>query len=357
MPLPQLLNTELSLLLDAMRIEEDAQTQPAQVQPGANRVVPVLARRFTAQVLAIWSGPRILDYLMATDARRQVWHAWFAAPKNLELDQNGFADDLAYQWLSTAKGVAIIEQAFGFAPPGIMNALAKLGPVARDALVYQQLIQVLAQPGGQAAKLIRHRKQLTDDVILAVASLPAGIDSDAAFELFVSGRLPIDALGFFAWAIDRLRRVGDPEVVQKILRSPSPLVALRATVLEMAFPEPPWHGNGFLEPIVSEKMLSASSHEFDNCLASQRHRSVVVLRILARQVYYYRWNGDEPGFLSFEPLGRFGWALTEARGYKNANLSGQTMSAIAHALKGTCLCPAPVSNWILADGHPYWGYD
>lgn len=324
---------------------------------GANGAVGLLAGPFRDQVAVIWGSERRAEYLCATDGRRQVWHAWLAASSTEFSEHSPMSSSLAYRQLTSDTGKTLVAMAYGECPAGAMNVLGKLGPAARDPIIYQGLMKVLAHSASAGAKLLRHAAEISDDLVLSLATLPAGMGSNAIFEVFRAGRLPGEALGYFSWTLARLEALSGPEMVARILSSSKPLVAMRKAILEMAFPDPPWQGSALLEPLTSEAALHQAAEDFANCLTGAQMRSEAVLKVLSRRRYFYRWWGEQPALLAFTPVAKIGWYLQEASGQSSVPLSQQTLDEIGRELEASaCLCPISADNWVLSDGRLYWEY-
>lgn len=315
-----------------------------------NGAVGLLAHDFQEQVSAIWAGARIVEYLSATDARRQVWHAWLAASPTQLSDHNAMSGPLVYQHLTLTAGRTLLEQVYGRCPQGALNTLGKLGPEARPRDIYQGIIAVLGQEGSAAAKLLRHAPTIDNEVILALATLPPGLGSRALLAVFKAGTVPGHALGYLCWTLQRLEHLAGASVAQGVMESDTPLRALRDAVLALAFPAPPWGGTELIVPVTSAAMLRRIGQEFANCLTGAPVWRQTILRILSRERYLYWWRGGEPALLSFRPVGPVGLYIAEASGIRNAPVSPRTMTAIGEALRESgCLSPVPVTDWFLSE--------
>jgi hypothetical protein len=158
-----------------------------------NTVIGLIAGPFTKEVKQIWSGPRLGEYLTATDARRHVWHLWLSSEQISFGRHNPISTELAYAQLTFGRSKDLIAQATGCQPAGLMRAFGRLGPRARPANVYRALAATLAADG-PGATFIRHAKALPNDLILGVATLPPALEAKSVLRLLRKGRLPPHAL-------------------------------------------------------------------------------------------------------------------------------------------------------------------
>ncbi|SFD04560.1 hypothetical protein [Devosia psychrophila] len=331
---------------------------PMPLKDEHSSVLQLLAGEFEQQVRAIWAGNKLSEYLCATDARRHVWHSWLSGPLNNSLDRNRSSMALAHKLLTYTRGRDLIFHAYGIVPQGVMRALAKLGAVARSADVYKCLIKVLLANDKAVAKLMHHVPRIEDETIRGLAMLPPGMTTKSTLDLFRSGRVPGQALGYFCWTLRRLEQLAGAEVIAQILQAPVPLVEMRRVVLAMAFPEAPWPGTTELKPLRSESALYEAAAMFNNCLTGSRVRSDAVLKVLSGRCYFYLWEGEERALLRFEPLGTVGWYLEEIRGVQNRSLSPKTSAEIASTLtESAILAPVSSEDWVLSTGEPYWDFD
>jgi hypothetical protein len=304
-----------------------------------NSVVRMVAGPFTREVGQIWSGSRLGEYLTATDARRHVWHLWLSSERVSFGRHNPMSTELAHAQLTFGGSKDLIAQATGCQPAGLMRALGRLGPRARPANVYRALAVTLAADG-PGATFIRHAEALPDDLILGVATLPPALEAKAVLRLLRKGRLPPHALGSFTWILERLGKLKGAAFAQAILSRPNPLDAIREAVLDLPFPDPPWPGTDCLLPITSREELKRAGDEFENCLRGFHRERQSVLSVINGVEYVYEWRGPEPVLLLFQRIGSIGWFLKEARGRKNAEVSGSTRDRILRCLASTpTLCP------------------
>ncbi len=316
-----------------------------------NTVTKLIAGPFAKEVAQIWPGPRLGEYLTATDTRRHVWHLWFSSRRMSFRPDNPMSTELAYAQLTFGRSKDLITQATGSQPAGLIRALGRLGPKARPARVYRALATILATDG-PGAKFIRHAAVLPDDLILGLATLPPGLEAKSVLRLFQKGRLPPYALGYFTWSLARLEKLMGSSAAQSIVAARNPLEAIRDAILDLPFPDPPWPGNSLLRPVTARDRLKKVGDDFENCLRGFHRERQSVLTVINGVEYLYEWCGHEPALLLFQRVGSIGWFLKEARGRKNAEVSDETRAEILKSLaSASSLCPV----WDL--GEEVWHSD
>jgi hypothetical protein len=321
------------------------QTELSSTEP-ANNLIALVAGEFADDVARIWAGARVAHYLTASDARRHLWHCWLASER-ANLERKFRADPAAtFRRLMTAKGRNLIEAAYGICPAGLIRALAKCGPQARQRTFYRALVEALTRDD-LGAKFIRHSNSLSDDVVLNVAALPTHLQSKPLFEALRTGAICFEDLAHFAWAVAAIERQSVEGSAAMILRATKPLDALKEAIQSLPFPAPPWPGDDLLRPVGSRTQLNCIARLLDNCLATPRYVTEAVSDALRGRCFFYEWLGREPGLLRFHNVSPLGWILEDGRGVKNAGLSSGTWIEIERSLDAWCDL-APV--WVTSGG-------
>jgi hypothetical protein len=335
--------TPIQPCLDPPSTSNDNKAGVPAAPPGKNSIVALVAGPFAAQVSQIWSGDRLKEYLTATDARRHVWHAWLASEAMAFHVRNPMTVELAYSRLTFAKGKDLILQAYACQPAGMIRTLGRLGTQARPPEIYRALVRALDMEG-PGAKLLRHTSDLSDELILGVAALPAGLNVKPVLDLFKAGRIGFESIGFFTWTIARLEMLKGFRIVQSILSAPKPMEMMWMALQDFPFPRPPWPGDERLRPITTRLDLHRVAADFKNCLTTDQRQREAVLRVLNGSRYFYEWCGPEPALLEFCRIGPVGWYLVQARGRRNRNVPDQERDEILRRLSvAPSLCPT--WNW------------
>ncbi|MBA3810652.1 MAG: hypothetical protein H0X27_03215 [Caulobacteraceae bacterium] len=320
-----------------------------EVEPfrGLNTVADFISGDFSGDVAAIWRGNRVGEYLAASDARRHIWHAWLAGPASGAVQGDAVSAERAYRLLSSTSGRALMAQAYGLCPPGLVKSLGRLGAPARRRGAYRALVKVLAG-GGPAAKHVHHAKALADELLLGLATLPRDFASAGpAIQLFLEGAFGAQKMGAFAWALSRIRALYGEAPVARIVEASDPWVALWDTLYTVDFPTPPWLGTARLTAVDSRRHLIEAAARFQNCLARPDYARTALRRIVDGRAYFYEWGGDEPALLEFRRAGSLGWHLVAASGARNQWLSERTRTEIAGTIEGLAnVCPLLDQNSI-----------
>jgi hypothetical protein len=318
------------------------------LEPGNNGLIGLVAGDFAGEVERVWSGPRIGEYLSASDTRRQIWHAWLASDR-AELGRKFRSDAQGiYRRLTTAKARELIEASYGACPRGMIRALGKCGPTARSADFYRALFSALARDD-LGAKFLRHATSLSDALVLNVAALPTRLQSKPFFEAVRGYAIPERDMAYFAWRVARLEALGLAGAADAIYLAAKPKDALRAAIKSLPFPPPPWAGGGKIRAIASQEDLERVGGFLGNCMKSAMRAAAEASEVRKGGAVFYEWTGEEPGLLRFSHVPPFGWKLDEARSVRNQPLSCSTWAAIERTLATwTSLAPICSAN----DGAP-----
>jgi hypothetical protein len=308
-------------------------------QPNSG-IISLAAGAFAATVSAIWNGPKIAEYLTATDRRRQIWHACLASPACAFQPDNSNNDRL-YQKLTYWRAGDLIIQAYACRPRGIVHALGRLGPTARTPFIYPLLIEVLNRDNA-AAKAILHATELPDELIETMAALPSGATS-RTIETLV-GTLsndPPESLALFIWTLGRLQKVWPGTDVDRLLAADRPLKLLQSLLCQRAFPAAPWDGDARLSPITCGTELISAGLRFRNCLGHRRHGGSEILKVLNGAKYFYQWKGHEPALIELQRFADVGWYVGTAVGKDNSTLTRESRLAIAQSFSSAAdICPS-----------------
>ena len=112
-------------------------------QPIRNSAVRVIAGSFAQSVILIWGEDRIGEYLGASDARRNLWHACLASEHSHFQAKSAVSCRRLYRQFKRARGKDLVAQAFGCRPIGLLSALGRLGAAARSPETYRALVRAL----------------------------------------------------------------------------------------------------------------------------------------------------------------------------------------------------------------------
>ncbi|WP_027052805.1 hypothetical protein [Mesorhizobium erdmanii] len=290
-------------------------------------IIAVLARQDSAQVLSIWPNDRICEYLLASDSRRHIWHAWLAKRGTAIRDAAE-----TYRFLAFAKSRQILTDAFDSCPAGMISALGKLGPYARPTHVYVALHRALAA-AGQLANHIYQATELRDDDIVSLASASMMPVSNRVCRALLKCKIPAPALVELLWVIARLAPMHDDQHLFRAIAQGHQQAAILANLFGlMPFPNPPFDQVGDLVPITTAEQLRKAGNEFDNCLRGGEELAYAIASIQSGQRYFYRWDGNHPTLLAFCRCGPMGWVLAERSGPANCRVPEATMDQIGEAL-------------------------
>lgn len=292
-------------------------------------IVVLLARQDSFQVLSMWQNDRISEYLLASDSRRHIWHAWLAVHGTAVRD---VAE--TYGFLTFAKSRQILGDAFGSCPSGMISALGKFGPYARSKHAYFALHKVLSA-GGPLANHVCQSARFEDDDLIALASasmLP--VSTRVVCEL-LKCRMPSQVMVELLWVIARLVTTHDEhKLVRCIAEGRQPAMILANLLGLTAFPAPPFEQVGKLVPITAAEQLRNVGRDFRNCLKDGEQLAFAVVSAQSGHRYFYLWTGESPALLSFNKCGNVGWVLSEREGVANSPVSQATLDEIAETLAG-----------------------
>jgi hypothetical protein len=256
---------------------------------------------------------------------------------------NSVSIELAYARLTYARGKDLISQAYACQPAGVIRTLGRLGTQARSPEIYRALVRTL-DVNGPGAKLLRHSSDLPDELILGVSSIPAGLDMKPVLDLFRSGKIGFESVGFFTWTLTRLGALQGPQVVRAILSASKPMGMMWEVLQDFPFPDPPWPGDDLLRPVASRGDLQRVAADFKNCITTDHHQREAVLRVLNGGRYFYEWCGVKPALLEFARIGSVGWYLVQAKGRRNRDVPDQERDEILRRLSvAPSFCPT--WNW------------
>lgn len=322
---------------------EQPPMMPVATNLAGNSIVALLAGFFTEDVTRVWDGRKIEQYLLASDGRRHVWHAWFA-------QKTGEPDDPAtvHDFLTRSKSRDIISDAFGRCPNGYVSGLKRLGPVARSGDFYRSLFRVLAR-GGALAQCVHRMRTIADEDVACLSSLPDGIISDRMIALFQKAKLPTFTWSEVLWLASRIVDVDELAPARKAMaRSPNPVDHILDLIRQLPFPRPPFEARDQLVPVTSGDELAGAARSFRNCLADREVLTGAILAVLSGRRYFFRWQGERPALLAFDQVGSFGWSVSEASGRRNERLSSHLLLEITKSLEGEpSICTGSLRGGIL----------
>ena len=284
-------------------------------------VVTLIAGEFSELITAIWPGERIKDYLLATAARRHVWHAWLAAREVTAL-----ADpEAACRHLTLGSAAKLLGEVHEQVPTGLIRALGRLGPLAQPRQAYSDLAMVLAE-GGRGAKLLRHAKSIDAKLLSVVVALPPILRL-----MSLANSCDIDDARYLNWLF-RAAGAADPELFAGFLSKLNgvsddlnPMELVEEYLKPEHFPPPPFEVRPPLKRISSRTEMRAVERRFRNCMGKY---AGVELR---GSLHFYLWESDEPAVIALGRIGSVGWRIGEHAGLQNRELSPRTRNAIADA--------------------------
>lgn len=214
--------------------EDDGATNTTPPDRSApSNLLTLVAGAFSAEVDRIFAGPRVVDCVMAADARRHVWHCCLAS----ERTGAGWRADpeAAFARLTTAKSRDLLAGAYGACPAGLIGALGRCGVGAHGPAFYRALVSALARDDG-GARLLRHAPTLSDALVLTVAALPPRLEPESLFEALRKGDISAADVAHLAWAATRLEALGVSGGTEAILGAPLPIGAFARALRNVALP-------------------------------------------------------------------------------------------------------------------------
>lgn len=107
------------------------------------------------------------------------------------------------------------------------------------------------------------------------------------------------------------------------------------------FPEPPFPGNLFIQPIETVEGLALEGRSLSHCAANYTES------VTAGHTYLYRVLDPERATLSIQHDGNGDWSLEQALGESNAELAEETMTAIQQWLDENGAGKRPRPDWAL----------
>jgi hypothetical protein len=247
-------------------------------------------------------------YVLASNARRQVWHFWLHAC-GAEQSQ-----DVAGHLMHTKSRRLLDEALEGLGIhgtcPGLLNALGKLGPFAFAKDTYQSLCEILAEEG-RGTKFIMHQDALTADLIVRLRILP---DQLRRVEMVFGENSELDDLERISFILRRQpdlishvdhASMGDAQKVLSIL-----FEKVRNCRHNSRLPIA-WEGNDIVQPVRSTTELKRLAASMNNCLErywDDLHTGTMSLFLLV---------GEVPVAICFTTLPGLGWELHQIRGPGN----------------------------------------
>ena len=284
-------------------------------------VATLIAGEFFALVASVWPEERIKDYLLATAARRHVWHAWLAAQ-----DETALANpQAACRHLTLGSAAKLLGEVHEQVPQGLIRALGRLGPLAQPRQAYSDLAMVLAE-GGRGAKLLRHAKSIDANLLSVLVALPPVLRL-----ISIVGHCGIDNARYLNWLF-RTAGAADPELFAGFLSKLNgvsddlyPMELVEEYLKPEHFPPPPFEVRPPLKWISSRTEMRAIERRFRNCLGTH------AVEVFWGSLHLYLWESDEPAIIALDRIGSVGWRIGEHAGLQNRQLSPRTRVAIADA--------------------------
>lgn len=236
-----------------------------------------------------------------------------------------------------------------FAPcadPGLTKLAAKLAGRVWRPSAYARVAALWSEP--HARKVLAHLPSVSRRQAAMLARLPAPYRTRGVLKM-IKERRDLKELLF---AIEVVRRVRldltDRQILASLERADGSYISdwVMRHYEHVPFPEAPTGAIsvgtcGTLRPIGTYSEVSATAHEFDNCIR-RRH-----WRILKGDSYLYRYmpgDGREDAVIELRRAPVIGWTLEEAKRPKNAELLGVDREAIFKALREQGFSIAPQAH-------------
>lgn len=289
-------------------------------------IINYIAGDFCPTITQIWEPAAVSEYLMASAARRHIWHAVFSARQR---DTRTFSD--IRKSLTERRGKDLIREAYGSCPPGMIRLLSKLGPRAESSDFYRAVHSALSR-GDILTRILQHEKSIDPRMVYGIAYLPTDrITARIASFALRRGVSDID-IEELSWVG---RRIADfdqsGKTLESISKSSNPITALRKAIANLPFPRAPWEAQG-ISPVQSAEELAAVARRMGNCLADPDQFYSSCLDVHAGLAYYFQTPGDNNLLLKFSKFGNLGWYLDECRGLRNRRPSKDEIEHITMAV-------------------------
>lgn len=289
-------------------------------------IIEYIAGDFSPAVTQVWEPPDVFEYLMASAARRHVWHAVFSARQS---DARSFSD--IRKSLTENKGKDLIRKAYGSCPPGMIRLLSKLGHRAESSDFYRAAHSALSR-GDILTRILQHEKSIDPRMVYGIAYLPTDrITVRIASYALRRGVSDVD-IEELSWLGRRIAAY-DPsgEILDTISKSRNPITALRKAIANLPFPAAPWAASG-IAPIQSAEELSNVARRLGNCLTDHDQFYSSCVDVHAGIAYYFRTPGNDHLLVKFSKFAGLGWYLDECRGPRNRRPTMQESDNLTKAV-------------------------
>lgn len=268
------------------------------------------------------------EYLLASDSRRHIWHAWLAVHGAAKHDAAE-----TYRFFTFAKSRQILTNAFGSCPAGMVSGLGKFGPYARPKHAYIALHKVLSAGGPLANHICQSAKVLDDDFV-ALATAVAMPASNRVIRALLRCKMSPQGMVELLWMIARLLPIHEEQhLLRCIFQGRQPAAILANLFSLTSFPDPPFAQLGALVPITTAEQLRVIGQRFNNCLRKPGEElAAAVASVLSGQRYFYSWEGENPALLAFARCGSAGWILAEHSGPVNSRVPDPVIEQVEDVL-------------------------
>lgn len=287
-------------------------------------VVKWLAGPLSQRVYRVWQGPALAEYVLASNRRRQVWHACLSHLSPALDDAQGRA---LYPLFTACKDRELLNRALGDCPAGLIKALGKLGPRALQPVSYVCLARIMR--GRHGARTVAHLPRLNQAQIARLAQLPDGFRRPAIIaalrDRYDGRRLPE-----LLEAVTRLRPDVPTERLGRDLAQAADAEAMTRHLIKLLearpFPPPPLTIPPPMRALESAEAVADAAERFRNCARNY------LRDVQERQLYFYEWQGEGPALISLRIHGLRGWVIDEVQGPGNTTVPPGIMAAIVDKL-------------------------
>lgn len=232
------------------------------------------------------------------------------------------------------------------APTNVLKLTSKFKGRFWAPATYRRVVTLARE--ANAAKVLAHKDSIGREHIFWLSRLPVPYRQTGVLNKMNSTHQVRELI----FAIDVVKQVrgdmSDREIAISLADSKK-LSVQRWTAnhfRQIAFPAPPWAGSAEIKPLTSFKELKESALRFENCIRTY------LVKVLRGTSYFYRYdeNGKPVAIVEIVNLPVLGWAVNEALGRDNDELSGRHMSHVMQTFRQAGLKTAPPSiapeNWL-----------
>lgn len=211
------------------------------------------------------------------------------------------------------------------APPSLLNVLPKLGEAPLTKASYRRLLTLIQDPA--AREFLSYKRKITHWELRFLEDFPRDLLHWRLLCSFENGH-EYQQLKYMGLVIGREFYAGlstEQRIALKRIKTLSELKNwFKRRLLNITFPDPPWHGNDHIRPIRTMRELQHVARQFRNCILG--HACSV---IMGRMYFYLSERGPVVISLGCDPF--LGWGLQQIKGIANEHPSTDLVGEITKA--------------------------